>query len=193
MATTDANGIVFYEETDAVSPLHTLLNLGQQSISDVVGSHFISATSAPTAVAFKFWYNPTTQYLYVSDGSAWYYVAGGTRSWLTNGVDNAGISSGTTTTIMTNTITGAPAGTYLVLASINAYSASVIAGTAAINVAGTDVYTPRHDMSTTGIVQTHAHTFTHAGGNLTVAVKYTPSGGTGLIRGSGTRMTIVAL
>lgn len=34
MATFDANGILFYEETDAVSPLHTLLNAGQQSVSD---------------------------------------------------------------------------------------------------------------------------------------------------------------
>jgi hypothetical protein len=34
MATTDDNGILFYEDTDAVSPLDTMLNAGQQSISD---------------------------------------------------------------------------------------------------------------------------------------------------------------
>src|SRR5665647_1652654 len=36
MATTDSNGILFYEDTDAVSPLHTLLNTGQQSVSNAV-------------------------------------------------------------------------------------------------------------------------------------------------------------
>lgn len=36
MTTTDGNGIVFYEETDPVSPLHTLLNTGQQSVSNAI-------------------------------------------------------------------------------------------------------------------------------------------------------------
>lgn len=38
MTTTDANGIAFVEETDAVSPLHTLLNTLQSSTSNAVGS-----------------------------------------------------------------------------------------------------------------------------------------------------------
>lgn len=36
MTTTDANGIIRYQTTDPVSPLHTLLNLGMQSVSDAV-------------------------------------------------------------------------------------------------------------------------------------------------------------
>lgn len=36
MGTTDSNGIYFYEDTDAVSPLHTLLNLGQTSVANSV-------------------------------------------------------------------------------------------------------------------------------------------------------------
>lgn len=43
MATTDSKGILFYEETDAVSPLHTLLNTGQQSVSNA-----LPITHAPT-------------------------------------------------------------------------------------------------------------------------------------------------
>lgn len=34
MTTTDANGIVFYETTDPISPLQTLLNAGQTSVSN---------------------------------------------------------------------------------------------------------------------------------------------------------------
>ncbi len=36
MTTVDSNGIVFYETTDPVSPLQTLLNTGQQSVSDAI-------------------------------------------------------------------------------------------------------------------------------------------------------------
>lgn len=36
MGTTDGNGIFFYETTDPVSPLQTLLNLGQQSVSNAL-------------------------------------------------------------------------------------------------------------------------------------------------------------
>lgn len=36
MATTDSNGVVFYEDTDPVSPLHTLLNLGQQGTANAL-------------------------------------------------------------------------------------------------------------------------------------------------------------
>lgn len=36
MATIDSNGILFYEETDAVSPLHTLLNGGQTSVTNAI-------------------------------------------------------------------------------------------------------------------------------------------------------------
>lgn len=36
MGTTDSNGVYFYEETDPATPLHTLLNTGQQSVSNAV-------------------------------------------------------------------------------------------------------------------------------------------------------------
>ena len=45
MATIDDNGIVFYEETDPISPIHTLLNTGQQSVSDAIGE-----IKAPTII-----------------------------------------------------------------------------------------------------------------------------------------------
>jgi hypothetical protein len=38
MGTIDDNGIYFYEATDAVSPLHTLLNVGQASVSSAIGN-----------------------------------------------------------------------------------------------------------------------------------------------------------
>lgn len=37
MTTTDSNGVIRYQTTDPVSPLHTLLNLGMQSVSDAIG------------------------------------------------------------------------------------------------------------------------------------------------------------
>lgn len=36
MTTVDSNGIIRYQTSDPVSPLHTLLNLGMQSVSDAV-------------------------------------------------------------------------------------------------------------------------------------------------------------
>jgi hypothetical protein len=38
MGNIDNNGVYIYEDTDAVSPLHTLLNMGQQSVSDILGN-----------------------------------------------------------------------------------------------------------------------------------------------------------
>lgn len=37
MTTTDSNGIIRYETSDPVSPLHTLLNLGMSSVSAAIG------------------------------------------------------------------------------------------------------------------------------------------------------------
>ena len=51
MTTTDGKGIIFYEETDPVSPLHTLLNTGQQSISDALGKLVIQGTATLVAPA----------------------------------------------------------------------------------------------------------------------------------------------
>lgn len=50
MATTDTNGILFYETTDPVSPLNTLLNSGQQSVSDAVGALKTADTNMDTRV-----------------------------------------------------------------------------------------------------------------------------------------------
>jgi len=49
MATTDSKGILFYEGTDAVSPLHTLLNAGQQSVSNALGIRRLVAPAVVTA------------------------------------------------------------------------------------------------------------------------------------------------
>lgn len=38
MGNIDSNGVYIYEDTDAVSPLHTLLNMGQQSISNILNA-----------------------------------------------------------------------------------------------------------------------------------------------------------
>lgn len=54
MGTTDSNGIYFYEDTDAVSPLHTLLNLGQTSVTNALDATAriwpIANTAARTAL-----------------------------------------------------------------------------------------------------------------------------------------------
>lgn len=57
MTTTDSNGIIRYQTTDPVSPLHTLLNLGMQSVSDAVTTinnkttiNVVSNTAARTAL-----------------------------------------------------------------------------------------------------------------------------------------------
>lgn len=55
MGTIDSNGIYFYEDTDAVSPLHTLLNVGQQSVSDALitsigGLSWVAGWSGVSAV-----------------------------------------------------------------------------------------------------------------------------------------------
>lgn len=86
MATTDSNGILFYEETDAVSPLHTLLNGGQQSVSDAFtafsnGSggeiviHYVANTAARATLATA--YSPTASkplFVYRGDATAGFEV-----------------------------------------------------------------------------------------------------------------------
>lgn len=192
MGTTDSNGVYFYEETDPVSPLHTLLNVGQQSISDAIGDQFVSSNTEPAAVAGLRWFQPTTNRTYISDGTTWYYVGGGTRFWMVDAADSS-TGAGGQTTICTQTITAAPKGVYDITASVLAWATSVLACNIDINIGGTDVYSPRNDAGTTGTVQTHKHYYTHTGGDLTIAVQFRPTGGTGNIRGSGTRLTIALI
>jgi hypothetical protein len=75
MGTIDDNGIYFYEDTDAVSPLHTLLNVGQQSISDAFDATArifpVANVAARTALATA--YSPTTSkplYVHRADAGA---------------------------------------------------------------------------------------------------------------------------
>lgn len=52
MTTTDANGIVFLEETDAVSPLHTLINGLQQGTSEAIS--LLQDTLLPIGTIMQF-------------------------------------------------------------------------------------------------------------------------------------------
>lgn len=87
MTTTDANGIVRYTTSDPVSPLHTLLNLGMQSVSDAVTNqttiHPVANIAARTALAST--YAPTTSRpLYVDRADA---LEGARLEVSTNGVN----------------------------------------------------------------------------------------------------------
>lgn len=78
MGTSDANGIYFYETTDPVSPLQTLLNTGQQSVSDAFSgrsrltrSVAASPPVSPTPVAGDVWFQTDTKARGIYDGSVW--------------------------------------------------------------------------------------------------------------------------
>jgi hypothetical protein len=81
MGTIDSNGIYFYEDTDAVSPLHTLLNVGQQSVSDAletVSGRYKIVTSRPassTNVGDTI-FETSTGLKLTWDGTRWKYVSG---------------------------------------------------------------------------------------------------------------------
>ena len=107
MGTTDANGVYFYEDTDPVSPLHTLLNLGQTSISTALSNQLAASSriypianeAARAALVAK--YPPSAskplyahranapvgrELEYTTDGTRWRSVkpAGGQMSGATN-------------------------------------------------------------------------------------------------------------
>lgn len=60
MTTTDSNGIIRYETSDPVSPLHTLLNLGMSSVSAAVtavatgttGTAFTPSITGPASINY---------------------------------------------------------------------------------------------------------------------------------------------
>lgn len=100
MATTDANGIVFYEITDAVSPLQVLLNTGQQSVSNAIGTRAkltksLAASTPSSPVAGDTWYQ--------TDTKAWGVYNGVWRFWdtewqsYTPTVSGISLGSGTVT------------------------------------------------------------------------------------------------
>ena len=94
MATTDSNGVLFYETTDPVSPLQVLLNLGQTSVSNALNSRIrlYRSTSAvtpttPTPVQGDFWYQTDNNSVWTYNGSAWRpFMSAALRRWDT-GVD----------------------------------------------------------------------------------------------------------
>lgn len=97
MATTDANGIVFYETTDPVSPLQTLLNSGQQSISNALSATVrvwpvADATARTAILALKgssaanplFVWQADVKATLVHDGTSWTGLLGDTIAATTN-------------------------------------------------------------------------------------------------------------
>lgn len=113
MTTTDSNGIVRYQTTDPVSPLHTLLNLGMQSVSDAItpinGRTFKTVTSttrpASPAVGLRIWETDTQQER-TWNGTSWVWSGGVKPS-----------SYFTCSTPANNLSTNAAAGTGIVMAA----------------------------------------------------------------------------
>jgi hypothetical protein len=78
MTTTDANGIVFYETTDPVSPLQTLLNLGQTSVTNALNTRGKltknpSGTAPTGPVDGDLWWKTDSKLLAVYDATAGYW------------------------------------------------------------------------------------------------------------------------
>lgn len=89
MGTIDNNGVYFYETTDAISPLQTLLNVGQQSVSDSLDSTArifpvpntaertaLTALRPPSPTDPLIVYRGDTKRVEVSDGTGWNPVGG---------------------------------------------------------------------------------------------------------------------
>jgi hypothetical protein len=82
MATVDSNGILHYEVTDSISPLQVLLNAGQQSVSDAIGTlktRFQVVTSGTRPVsppASTMIFETDTGLTLMYNGVRWTYVAG---------------------------------------------------------------------------------------------------------------------
>lgn len=93
MTTTDANGIIFLEETDAISPFHTLINALQQGTSDAISAGVrivkvantteraaaVSANTPSTSSPVFVWRTDAgegRQLEYTVNGTTWYTVHG---------------------------------------------------------------------------------------------------------------------
>jgi hypothetical protein len=114
MGTVNGNGIYFYEETDAVSPLHTLLNVAQQSVSDALDSTArvfrVANTAARTAKATGYGASASNplyvfradapaehQLEYTIDGTNWFTVpAGGSQPYATASGSGSRVFGGAT-------------------------------------------------------------------------------------------------
>lgn len=109
MATTDSNGILFYEVTDSVSPLQVLLNSGQQSISDALNTtaRIFPVASIAARNALSTTYGPTaSKPLYVNRADA---VSGRQTEYTVNGTEWIIIPAGYTSITAFTSYTGADA------------------------------------------------------------------------------------
>lgn len=141
MGTVDERGIYFYEETDAVSPLHTLLNVGQQSVSDA-----IEDLGASTTRAWRF------------------NRAAGPDSPFTTA----------NTTLVSGTITDAPAGTYMIKARVSLYASGAQADGSIFARAGATTEYSRNAVPGDVLPRSPEVSFpyVHAGGNLSISGGY---------------------
>lgn len=87
MTTTDGNGIIFLEETDPISPFHTLMNTLQQGTSDSLqaarrGPLYAADNTARTALYTQYgaspsaplWVNVAGVIQYTVDGTNWIFA-----------------------------------------------------------------------------------------------------------------------
>lgn len=102
MSTIDSNGVLFYEETDPISPIHTLLNTGQQSVSDALSNESFTSTTRPASPwTGRIIYETNTGNTVQWTGSKWQKIFGpieGVRS--TTGYLNGAIAPGSNTAIV---------------------------------------------------------------------------------------------
>lgn len=107
MTTTDSNGIVRYQTTDPVSPLHTLLNLGMQSVSDALTAtntalstntarmfKTVTLTTRPAHLAGLRIFETDTKNSYVSDGSSWIPLLSGDTGWISPALSGGWVNYG---------------------------------------------------------------------------------------------------
>ena len=126
-----------------------------------------------------------------SEAGPWYRLAGGQRTWKVDGADKD-VPGNATTDLMSVTVTDAPAGEYRINVFVAAFGAGIIPTSLGILAAGSTVYSPRNDLTTTGQTQSHEATYTHTGGTFTVLVRMTVAAGypTSNFRGSGSRLVV---
>lgn len=112
MTTTDANGIVFYETTDSVSPLQTLLNTGQTSVSNAISTRQkktnVTGGARPgSAAAGDIVFETDTFNSFVYDGANWRPVGTGIYSAAYLNANQTVAASTATTILGTQFVTDA--------------------------------------------------------------------------------------
>lgn len=171
MTTTDANGIVFLEETDPISPFHTLMNTLQQGTSDAIDA--INTAS--------------------SDPDRGVFVLPGAN------IDSTAPSGALADygTSLTGTITDADPGVYLVAFTIGLRGSSGPAAAYLRLVAGpssTLIYESRADVELNiGRFYNGLGLYTHTGGNLTVNLQLKTGQSLHVNTGGTTRLTVVKI